>query len=371
MEPATSNAVDTSSTTAMVSAAPPPYSPTGLSMNTPHNASGVHWQLTPEGYTPYVPEKGTLPPTTGAPDFRRNGSTELPAVSPQRQPNAIFHNSAASRSAHARVPSPVGLPIHRNISSVPISGHSVSSPNPGNTATHVKPTTLPRAGRRKVANETVSAISLGGYVWNGGKVELAASVQTMLDGVRVYGADAHIAPPTKMNAPRGQTVIEVVDLTALDALRRVSGSASQDPCIGLLISASPNGPHGSFREGDAGQEASVLRASTLSLALAGPFCACVLPALWRDRITRMRWYTSRASRYSVTKSAGGPHPSLSMSSLAPRCMLVTLERPGAAAAEPRNQLHHRRTALPRARCVCATRRPHACSPCVRCRCRWE
>ncbi len=107
-------------------------------------------------------------------------------------------------------------------------------------------------------------------MWNGGKVELAASVQTMLDGVRVYGADAHIAPPTKMNAPRGQTVIEVVDLTALDALRRVSESASQDPCIGLLISASPNGPHGSFREGDAGQEASVLRASTLSLALAAP-----------------------------------------------------------------------------------------------------
>ena len=205
MEPATSNVMhpDTSSTTAMVatSAAPPPYSPTGLSMNAPHSASGVHWQLTPEGYTPYVPEKGTLPPTTGAPDSRRNGATALPDISPQQQPNVVLHNSAVSRSAHTSGPSPVGPPIRRNISPIPVSWHSISSTSPHN-ATHVKPTTLPRAGRRKVANETVSAISLGGYVWNGGKVELTASVQAMLDGMRVYGADAHIAPPTKMNAPR-------------------------------------------------------------------------------------------------------------------------------------------------------------------------
>lgn len=256
--------------TLAASSAPPPYSPTGLSMTSPGNAPGVRWQLTPEGYIPYVPEKFTLPPTTDSRDTRWDGGTALPDTSPRQPSTLVFHNSVASPSTHAGGSSVVAPPIRQNRSPIPGSAHSRSSSD-AHTPAPIKPAPLPRAGRRKVANETVSAISLGGYVWSGGKVELTDSVQAMLDGVRVYGADAHIPPPIKnqMHTAHGQTIIEVVDFTALDAARRISAHAAQPPRIGLLVSASPHG-HGNFREGDTGQEASVLRASTLSLALAAP-----------------------------------------------------------------------------------------------------
>ncbi|KJA22073.1 hypothetical protein HYPSUDRAFT_202341 [Hypholoma sublateritium FD-334 SS-4] len=263
------DALNSTTATLEASAAPPPYSPTGLSMTSPSNTPGVRWELSPEGYTPYVPEKFTLPPTTDSPSTRWDGGAAFPDTSARQPATHVFHNSVASPSMHTGDSRIVAPPPRHNLPPIPGSAHSRSSSD-AHTSAPINPAPLPRAGRRKVANETVSAISLGGYVWSGGKVELTDSVQAMLGGLRVYGADAHIPPPMKVHTTRGQTIMEVVDLTALDAVRRVSANAGQAPRIGLLISASPHGPPGSFREGDAGQEASVLRASTLSLALAAP-----------------------------------------------------------------------------------------------------
>lgn len=167
----------------------------------------------------------------------------------------------------------------------------------------------------------------------GVQYDLTRRINSMIEGVRVYGDDTRLEPPAWGKGEQLKQ-IEVLNMTTLDAVRWLDREASrkvtaapdgkdaeygawdygvvyekQSPhartadhpeCgarIGVLNSASPHIPGGDFRTGDAGQELSVSRASTLSAALETP-------------ATRSFYRAAECSVEDVTSSRGGLKTSL-------------------------------------------------------------
>lgn len=258
---------------------PPPYqalslqsSPTGWAgarflptSSRTHAASRGHTTTTPILRTP-----SSSAATLG------QGRAHVPLVLPRR---------AASASAFASSPSPPSLrrPA-RGASTTPSSARSV---------------------RQVIADETLAAIAAGAYSARGVQHALAPRMRAMCAGVQFVSPDEAVPMPEGRYGGMKTTRVEVVDMTTLDAVRWLEGKrrekddkkekgnamwdfgvdrekydardatdsnnrrnqGTRQKRIGVLTSASPYKPAGEFRAGDSGQELSVARASTLSVAL--------------------------------------------------------------------------------------------------------
>ncbi|KJA22678.1 hypothetical protein HYPSUDRAFT_40767 [Hypholoma sublateritium FD-334 SS-4] len=240
------------------------------------------------------------------PHRQRQGSSN--PLSPPITPGARTHiaqptNRALSETAIARTSSAPG-PRHRP-------QYTHAAPRPAIAGTPGFPvlpagTDPARVARQKIARETLAAMAGGSYSVRGVQYDLTRRMNSMIEGVRVYGDDTRLEPPARGTGEK-PTQIEVLDMTTLNAVRwldreasrkvtaapdgkdseygvwdygvvyekqpshaRTAGHPESSPRIGVLNSASPHIPGGDFRSGDAGQELSVSRASTLSAALETP-----------------------------------------------------------------------------------------------------
>ena len=128
---------------------------------------------------------------------------------------------------------------------------------------------MSRAGRLKLAQETVEIVERGSYVAVDGRpVEIAADVQRCLEATRYFPPEAMPGIRDRVLAEEGpgwETSTEVANETTLAGLTRLRNAGAMS--LAALNFASARSPGGGFLGGSQAQEESLARSSALYASL--------------------------------------------------------------------------------------------------------
>lgn len=122
-----------------------------------------------------------------------------------------------------------------------------------------------RSALRERWRQTRAALDQGWYAYGGGRVDLSAGLGEMGRGVRLFGPEE--LRVLGLSRGSGDTRVEVVRETTLEAVERLSGSGSGGGAVAALNFASARNPGGGVERGAQAQEESLARSSGLYDAL--------------------------------------------------------------------------------------------------------